>query len=1858
MNTNSTLLEKLLKLAKRHKVLTYPVLILVVIISFIRSLFSWSTGAGKRIVAVVMIMVMLVSQSYFLTSSATELVDDENAALMQLELQQGSAGSTETDVDSNEALSAEDVVNQPEEIITEAVDNVETVEGEGTGDVVDGENTAPTDIVTEPQGEDVENGEDTLLEDTQEENGDLPKVQTQDGLLETEDTEATTEASADAKKVQYCLYYQGESGIALVETEIISSTEKEGDQYVYNLSSICAGATAKLTDEKYTHNGCYAYSQQWYYDQACTNPVTDTTKVIPNKGNMIQLYCSREIVRYQVTVSNTGSTSTEPSSFSTTAAESGGYYYVNVSGEGSALSGSMDLVNITRKGHTLTDISVKGGSGTLSSENSAIVTFSGTDVNKEISLVWKAAEYTIQYAKNDKGEIAATRTVTYDGSDTFIDGTGLVDEKEGFTFSGWRVGLNGSEVKAGHLVSTVQNELYEQSVILYPVYDYNNFEITHDFITYQYKEPADEEFIQARYIGEEIAGGNNFTYAVISGKEELEGMGINVYVSDSGINLKTYGPTRATGSSSVELKFTVTDKTAPEGEGTQTFSVFINVKQIELSIVNPTDGSNVKTYDGTTDSKVTEPLATSRDDVMVSFENAYYNSPNVAEANTIVLEGIKLVLPSGEDANNYSLLGVTDGTYSIPGTITQRTVYLKTYAELTNGKDYICAGEADPVFKVEEDVEEKNEYQGFVAGDSIESLGEITFTTDRPEDLTIEGTYSIWASSDAASNYKVKVDREDEGQYKVVMEDPEDGENYEISGTLGNKNWYIQNPAQAKALGGYDTVRISKDGSTVFATGSVVDLSEKDYPRDTDIYIQLYNSVTGAVTSWKYLEIKLDQNGPEFISYTLTQDNTNLYDSAPVEGGLYFPTRGMLTFGSYFNKTVTVTVKYKDETSGLSTLHYGLYGEAADSRSAKFGITDADGYAIASFEILKEAVEKTGVISYYAEDIAGNKGAEYNLERDGATDWGVEMSGPVIDTFAVKAGEKQLEYVVNGSSEYYANCTAFLEVTDMVSGIYSIEWNVNGTSYGEERVSNTSAKQTQWTFSKDINHTNFASEGGYYSIFAIVRDNAGNEVSTDTMSFYVDDEPPVITITSDYDVWQQKARVEFEAYDLLSGIKYINVTDANGNIIDHHVDRVENGISYCYFEVAERGTYQILVCDKAGNLSTESINVQKVSVEVPMCPEVTITPAEPEGNDGWYLVAPTVSIPIISETTDGAPVDTKYQLWNEGETAYNETTLPRTDKAKILEFTEDGIYNLRAWSENTTGVPCEGEHQYQIKVDLSSPKIDFTTTKGTDSTVLVNFTISDTGSGVDKDSIKILYGDKEIVTSIEENEEGYSGSFEVAKVGNYIIHAADKAGNVADEAAFTPMSMKVKAVTNISATSATLRANVMKGTFDITSATLSYKKLDGTYTEVDSATNTDANGNIALSAVLSDLDPATVYAYRVVAVSAGSEVLEYDGYFKTLEEGEYGISLMGTARYADGASGDITVGLFEGNTCIMALEVEAGNEFIFSHVNDGTYNIVATDGTYSKTMRVMIKDGMIVYPEKYIDLVLSGKNTSVVITTDKTPNITADNLDSIFEDDPINFTESDDALIADGGIVEFRLYATLMSVSEVSANEISAMYDVADKNKIVGAYIDLSLYKIVTDAKGNTERTRVTELANGANVSVTIPLGDLAKKSGLEVIRIHDTGDSYLGASLVDRDTNPYTYTVSTNQFSTYAVLHDKVTATTQQITTKEPVDEPVTTQAPKTTQDDDEPIVTTGDDDPVDGTTQEKTTQEKTTEKPHRVNTNGGGSGGSGRSSSSVGSLRSSGSAKTGDATPIAAVGATMMLALAGLVVLRKKGK
>jgi hypothetical protein len=258
-------------------------------------------------------------------------------------------------------------------------------------------------------------------------------------------------------------------------------------------------------------------------------------------------------------------------------------------------------------------------------------------------------------------------------------------------------------------------------------------------------------------------------------------------------------------------------------------------------------------------------------------------------------------------------------------------------------------------------------------------------------------------------------------------------------------------------------------------------------------------------------------------------------------------------------------------------------------------------------------------------------------------------------------------------------------------------------------------------------------------------------------------------------------------------------------------------------------------------------------------------------------------------------------------------------------------------------------------------------------------------------------------------------------------------------------------------------------------------------------------------------------------------------------------------------------------------------------------------------------------------------------------------MESIFSYDTINFSQDDKDLIAAGGTVEFQLYATLKTVTTVSANEISAMYSVTDSNKIVGAYLDLSLWKVVTDADGVEDRTKVTQLSQGASVSVTIPLGDLAGKPGLEVVRIHGDGGSYLGASLPDTDSNPSTYTISTTKFSTYALLYSPEVVedtTTEPITTGTIILDGSATpsqsgaiyaQNSTTKSDPDSDDDTDGDDDDTDSST---------------------ASSSSGTTTASVGSLRSSGTAKTGDVTPIAALGTVMLVSMAGFFLLIRKNK
>jgi hypothetical protein len=1908
MNLKERIIEKLLRAAKKHKLLTYPALALVAIISVIGYFFSWSTGAGKRVVALIMVMVMLVSQSYFLTSSATELIDTEETLVFQQQLQ------------------AEDEDNEPAEEVTEEKASEEKASEEKadtTEEVVAStDDSANSDVIEEETMNDVVESTEVAADS----DAAVAGPDNTDWGIDEEDIESKDELDTTSSKNKITIRFilDNNSGSGSIPKYALSKEDYEDGKtdYTYDISSICTNFMATINDPSlgadYNNSGCYVFDGKWYSDSGCTSEFTNMSNAQANftneAGNQeIVLYAKRKLTKYLVNiVNNTDEKDTATYAFAGTGVATKTATSALVDIDLSSDTASFSLTGITRHGYELAVPTVSEGSGTVSGADAINFTLSGEAPTKTITLNWSGSKYYIHYATDEDGTGDVIKEAYYgtSSSDQFAPMSGIATEKEGFDYDCWSINM-GSEtttVNPGSLINInydIQKRLFDNqsSIKLIPKYKYAGICLANGQdsvdIEFEYKKQKDPVLVQGRFKNSTVSGNSRFTYVSTSNNESsFEQYGVTVSVTASGINV-LYGETllnKITTPSPVAFTFDIIDNkgTAVTSDDTQVgpFTINISVKKKKIIMQPPSDNSNIKSYDGTDDALIVKPGTLAVKDtngnivsgVVVNYTGAKYNSASVADADKInlVYGTPKLTVPDGDNAANYDLV------YDyISGSIEKRPVYIKTKA-IISGRDYVRAGEPNPTFTCElDDVKNSRVGRGLRNSDTIEQLG-LTYSTDRPSDFEQVGTYHIDATSGNDSNYDC-TDCITQGTFRVVKESPSGL--YSIQATSGEDEWKCG--ANAKIVcnpdSGYDTVKISRDGGATWTDGG--DLTEDD-STNSNLKIKLWDSTTardgapGAVTSVEALHVSYDMTPPAYAGYKVVEiDKEYNVDTSltnTMTPGLYFPGQGsVLDFGTYIKSQVTINIHYTDKTSGVSKLYYGLFGEAP-IKEALFDQSSG----IATISIYQGALSgvdinsKAGIIRFYAKDCAGNQSDELILSPNGndSYEWSVEEVGPTVGTLSVYYGEDKTG-IVSESNRYYNHCEARVNVSDEVSGLERIEWYVNDTLFNTEEIHGTTKTIsnmeadgiTPKAYTCSLLGTELVAKGintDSVTVYAKIYDNAGNEKETpNRVSFKIDDIAPEYETSFDENTWTNDTKIDIITWDDLSGLKYARVTGPDGVTQDLDLKKQSGNKYNVAINAATKGSYTLEISDNAENLTTKTWNIQKISTKVPDCPNqyITFAPDEPNGLDGWYKkgdVVPSVTIKNIKSVDEGAgatPTDvtTSYRIWKEGESSfkYNKNDISASKDSEKVSLSDDGVWHINAWAKSISNVYChtnceDNDHSdiKTIKIDCTEPKIEFYTEKGSDSSVIVHFTVTDATSGVNPNTIEVMHGNQKLDTTLEAISNGYKGSFVIDEVGDYSIQGADNAGNASDKTAFTPMSMKIKAITNLTDSTATVGANIIKGTFDIKSASIAYKKVsDDDYTEADTADKVTADGK-AVSAVLSGLSPATAYAYKITAVSDANEVLEYEGYFRTVSDSQAGISIVGTARYDDGSDGSITVGIFEGGICIMAKEVAAGSEFTFDHIPDGNYNIVATDGTFSKSMRLLIDNGMIVYPVHYIDLVLSGKNTSVVITTSDTPNVTADGMDTIFTDDYVNFTAEDRKLIDNNGTVEFRLYATLMPVTSVSSEEISAMYAVTDSNKVVAAYLDLSLYKIVTDPSGEVTQSKVTNLANPAHVSVTIPLGDIAGKPGLQVVRIHNDGENFLGSVLADEDSNPSTYTISTNQFSTYAVLYslgDEQQATSEvsnvnnQPTTESGV---VPGSGPST----ETPIVNTptnnyDDDD-------EDVSEIKGKNKKPKESS----------SASTVGSLTSSGYAKTGDATPVVMIFAIMMLSVAAFIVMRKKIK
>ncbi len=222
--------------------------------------------------------------------------------------------------------------------------------------------------------------------------------------------------------------------------------------------------------------------------------------------------------------------------------------------------------------------------------------------------------------------------------------------------------------------------------------------------------------------------------------------------------------------------------------------------------------------------------------------------------------------------------------------------------------------------------------------------------------------------------------------------------------------------------------------------------------------------------------------------------------------------------------------------------------------------------------------------------------------------------------------------------------------------------------------------------------------------------------------------------------------------------------------------------------------------------------------------------------------------------------------------------------------------------------------------------------------------------------------------------------------------------------------------------------------------------------------------------------------------------------FRTPSAGS--VNTGGIEGTVDG-SGTIAVRVERGNTVIAEKGgFHANDRFSFTNLPDGFYNLVASNGVYTVTVMVEVKNG----GTAQLNVVYVGQQESTVKVASGAPPVAADRLGELFRE-PI-YTANAEATDAvdEGGSVEIRL--TAASPDDLGADKIpvDAIADHAEAGKqTVGLLVNLTMDMIITPRDALSRTLPITEA--GALVEIALPLPPaLQGKDAYQALRYHGGG--------------------------------------------------------------------------------------------------------------------------------------------------------
>lgn len=1785
MNLKDKLIRKILDFGKKHRLMVYPSLALVAIISAISHAVYWGKGNGKRLVASVTVVALLVTQSLFLTSSAA---DEE----------QPQAPQTETPVvQENVEPNGETDENEP------VADSGSETPQEGTGDTVESDAAGETSETNT--------------------NGMTDGMFLDDSLM-----------SVGAENSITVKYYRVTPGSPNnVATELGTASVTANDQGKYVVSLPTDKAALAFSDSAQASNFTFT---DWYADISCTGSTLTGTVTLDADASEIadgvyDVYFMATRTKYPLAVMD-GETQVATKEIAIQSPTTGvinpevTYTVEDATGYGG---------NVYKTGYKFAGLNYNGF---YSIGDPITISPSGYVASIAMNAEYTAYELDVTFdgmadENTDKniqvtGSDQIVKTCTYGQTVTLPDSKmgGQVDS-EAYYIKAWDINGTeydpGAEINGTILFKALNDKTLDPNIEPYTVkavWAYKEVKLASSdsiisagvsgaTITTTYGDTISAS-IHALYQNND--DGSGFSYSISEeDNQKLASYGISYSLGaegsvNTGVTFFTsdYVKDVTTG---IDITVTVEDTNKLGSSYPFTVTLVVNPKQIAI-VADSVKSSNglsapTKPYDGTTSIDVLGTaslegvLDADSGNVSVSFNTqAELDSAGAGSGKTVTLSNVIL---GGDASSKYTLKDVgTDKSLTIAGigTVEKRT--LSIVMELAEGEDdTIYFGERTPnyVLSLTEDSVSKlasGDQSAYATMDSTEFirqyLGFTGFSTARTE-YSNPGTYTISpVINSSGKNYTADAS----GLSASFTVSRLDGTNeYILDGDLFG-GYY--KGLSISPTNGYTKIRRINDGDGDIAEGtststvnglawkSSIDIEDMT---DGTIRFQMMSD-TGAITEIVTLEhINVDTKGPE-LKKIVVSPNNDIKDYIKEYG-----------FGSYYHsqdgiESIRITLSYSSDESACKYLHYYFVddtGRTSGETLVPFQSQMVDGYYVATINIGTSS-DQRGQLVVYAENDATNVSERNKIKLNEFTklssdvtyyEWMVEnnISGADIMVTGPDGGNAVTNTV--NSDIWYNSLNLSVEAADSESGVGKITWNIqtpNGTiTPAPVEIADATSlaviskaeygKIYEYIFQHVISGDDMPA--GAYTISATLEDNAGNSVVLDSVGPYnVDCKPPVIDVDAiaDSDIYQSGVELSFDVSEGenesgIASVELVKLDGSNTISIKQWTPQSseEKYAMACSYKIVSSGTYQIIVTDCAGNESTERRTFNKLSTTVPATPVITVTGTE--GNNGWYMGEDTPNAEIDCQilTSDGVKVTTYYKIITENSS--NQVPLPSNTDHVEFALDAQGEITIEAWSVSEAGI--ESTHAIKnIKADTVRPTIDIVNaTVDAAGDMYINFRVKDSTSGVN--SSKVLLNGQAVEVTEETN--AVVGSFKAEGTRNYTLSVEDMAGNVSETFTFSPLALNVAPVTNITSEGAYLEAEVIEGTYDISDYYIALKKHGDTAYRT-CLMNESVNGKrIELNSTFRGLSPDTVYDYKVYASNEKAEVKSFEGSFRTLSTRASG-SVYGEVTYADNIINKdypVYVSLYEANTVVASTRLENADDtgYLFTNLSDGSYRVVATNGALKETAAVTIENGGIVYPENYaanggVKLVLNGYNTSVVIEDDAI-NITADGLESLYDNSIYHgiLTNQDIAVLENGGSIDISLHASYIDVSDISSEEQSIFAAKLSENAVIERYINLYVLKEVWDADGNyvnNTPAKIPELYEP--ITISFPLGELAGQQ-IYVASVHGEGSNYSFMNWANADDAVISknyVTITTRFFSVYALYRIIPSDKTYQVTWKD----------------------------------------------------------------------------------------------------------